>query len=299
MGQHLGADDHPGAERSGWRAGGLAMLSMGALALPVILFATELANLFIGDEPLTVKYTVQFIYVMGGMMPLLAIEFAIGGALRGAGDTRFPLMATFIGLILVRCGLAAAFTWMELPVAWVYAALVGDYFVKGLMLVTRFKRGPLKTVVRTESMGLNRAVKMRCRRPPRTASIPETARARAVQREFLISVERNRPCGIPLVDAGASFHQGGGQGLSPQFLEAVVEQAPEHQNRMPRPRWRDLLFPLPLARRITGVGGCAPACRCQQRTWRLETSRASGESGCGSDPSGRRSSGRARAGSRV
>ena len=157
VGQHLGADDHPGAERSGWRAGGLAMLSMGALALPVILFATELANLFIGDEPLTVNYTVQFIYVMGAMMPLLAIEFAIGGALRGAGDTRFPLMATFIGLILVRCGLAGAFTWMELPVAWVYAALVGDYLVKGAMLVARFKRGRWKTVVRTDTLGFSRA----------------------------------------------------------------------------------------------------------------------------------------------
>ena len=133
------------------------MLSMGALALPVILFATELANLFIGDEPLTVGYTVQFIYVMGAMMPLLAIEFAIGGALRGAGDTRFPLVATFIGLILVRCGLAAAFTWMELPVGWVFAALVGDYLVKGVMLVTRFKRGRWKTVVRTESQGFGRA----------------------------------------------------------------------------------------------------------------------------------------------
>lgn len=157
VGQHLGADDHAGAERSGWRAGGLAMLSMGALALPVILFATELANLFIGDEPLTVNYTVQFIYVMGAMMPLLAIEFAIGGALRGAGDTRFPLMATFIGLILVRCGLAGAFTWMELPVAWVYAALVGDYLVKGAMLVARFKRGRWKTVVRTDTLGFSRA----------------------------------------------------------------------------------------------------------------------------------------------
>ena len=156
VGQHLGAGDHPGAERSGWRAGGYAMLSMGGLALPVLVFAQEFANLFIGDDPLTVKYTVQFIYVMGAMMPLLAIEFAIGGALRGAGDTRFPLVATFVGLILVRCGLAAAFTWMELPVAWVYAALVGDYLVKGAMLITRFKRGRWKTVVRTEALGFNR-----------------------------------------------------------------------------------------------------------------------------------------------
>ncbi len=154
VGQHLGAGDHAGAERSGWRAGGLAMLSMGGLALPVMVFANELASLFIGDEPQTVAYTVQFIVLMGAMMPLMAIEFAIGGALRGAGDTRFPLVATFIGLIVVRCGLAAAFTWMELPVVWVYAALVGDYLVKGAMLVSRFKGGRWKTVVRTESPGL-------------------------------------------------------------------------------------------------------------------------------------------------
>ena len=156
VGQHLGAGDHAGAERSGWRAGGYAMLSMGGLALPVLIFAPELADIFLGDEPRTIEFTVQFIYVMGAMMPLLAIEFAIGGALRGAGDTRFPLIATFIGLIAVRCGLAAAFTWLQLPVIWVFAALVGDYLVKGVMLVLRFKRGRWKTVVRTENLGFGR-----------------------------------------------------------------------------------------------------------------------------------------------
>ncbi len=153
VGQHLGAGDHAGAERAGWRAGGLAMLFMAGLALPVMLFAPELSNLFLGDEPLTVEYTVQFIYVMGAMMPLMAIEFAIGGALRGAGDTRFPLIATFFGLIAVRCGLAAVFTWMDWPVVWVYSALIGDYVVKGAMLVLRFRRGRWKTVVPAENPG--------------------------------------------------------------------------------------------------------------------------------------------------
>ena len=32
----------------------------------------------------------------------MATEFALGGALRGAGDTRFPLLAVFIGLFLFR-----------------------------------------------------------------------------------------------------------------------------------------------------------------------------------------------------
>ena len=154
VGQHLGAGDHAGAERSGWRSGGLAMLSMGGLALPILVFAPALAEAFLGDEALTAKYTVQFIYLMGGMMPLMAIEFAIGGALRGAGDTRFPLIATFVGLIVVRCGLAAVFTWMQWPVAWVYSALVGDYLVKGVMLIARFRGGRWKTVVRTDEAGL-------------------------------------------------------------------------------------------------------------------------------------------------
>jgi putative MATE family efflux protein len=147
VGQALGANDHAGAERAGWRSCGFAVLAMGALGLLVILFARELATFFLGDEPLTIEYTVQFTWLLGAMMPLLAIDFAIGGSLRGAGDTRFPLVATFIGLIGMRCGLAAIFTLMQLPVFWVYAALVGDYLVKGSMLIWRFRQGRWKTVM--------------------------------------------------------------------------------------------------------------------------------------------------------
>src|SRR5690606_21061848 len=157
VGQHLGAGDHAAASRSGWRSMNLAMLTMGALGAVVILFAHELAVFFIGDEPLTVEYTVQFVYVLGSMMPLLAVEFAIGGALRGAGDTRFPLVATSLGLIGMRCGLAALATFLKMPVIWVYAALIGDYVLKGSLLIWRFQSGRWRTIVRTEDMGIRRA----------------------------------------------------------------------------------------------------------------------------------------------
>ncbi len=147
VGQHLGANDHEGAMRSGWRANALAMLSMGALGVLVIFFAEELATFFLGDEPLTIRHTVNFTYLLGAMMPLLAVEFAIGGSLRGAGDTRFPLMATIAGLIVMRCGLAALATFLGLPVVWVYAALVGDYLLKSSMLIWRFHSGRWKTVI--------------------------------------------------------------------------------------------------------------------------------------------------------
>ncbi len=147
VGQHLGANDPEGASRAGWRATALAVVSMGALGALVGVYAQPLAEFFVGDEPLTVRYTVQFTYVLAAMMPLLAVEFAVGGALRGAGDTRFPLLATFAGLIVMRCGGAAIFTYMELPVIWVYAALVGDYILKGAMLIMRFLGGRWKSVV--------------------------------------------------------------------------------------------------------------------------------------------------------
>jgi putative MATE family efflux protein len=147
VGQHLGANDHDGAARSGWRSMVFAIFSMGSLGLLIIAFAEEMATYFIGDAVLTVEYTVQFIYILGAMMPLLAVEFSIGGALRGAGDTRFPLMATVFGLLVMRCGLAGIATYMGLPVVYVYAAIIGDYVVKAAMLLWRFHRGRWKTVV--------------------------------------------------------------------------------------------------------------------------------------------------------
>ena len=146
VGQHLGANDPDGATRSGWMSLAFAVLSMGALGALIVFGADELALFFLGDQPLTIRYTVEFIYILGAMMPLMAVEFAIGGSLRGAGDTRFPLMATICGLLLVRCGLAAAATYMGLPVIYVYAALIGDYVLKAIMLVARFHRGRWKAL---------------------------------------------------------------------------------------------------------------------------------------------------------
>lgn len=149
VGQNLGANDPDGASRSGWKATAYAMLSMGSLAALVVLYAEELAYYFVGDEPLTVKHTVDFVYILGAMLPLLAVDFTVGGCLRGAGDTRYPLLVTILGLLLMRCGLAALFTWQGLPVIYIYASIIGDYVLKSVLLVLRFHRGKWKTAITT------------------------------------------------------------------------------------------------------------------------------------------------------
>ena len=154
VGQALGANDHAGAQRAGYRAMWLAIVFMGLVGAVICFYAWELAGFFLKD-PLTIEHTVEFTYLLGAMMPLMAIDFAIGGSLRGAGDTRFPLMATFAGLIGMRCGLAILATWMGLPVVWVYAALVGDYLLKGAMLIWRFQSGRWRTVVKSYDAGMH------------------------------------------------------------------------------------------------------------------------------------------------
>lgn len=141
VGQYLGGDDPVGARRIGWRTCGLAVVSMSVLALIIVLFAEPFARFFLGRDDLTVRYTIQFTYILAAMLPILGVDVAISGALRGAGDTRFPVLSTFSGLIGVRCGLTLLFAHLGLPVVWVYGTLIADFIVRGVLLVWRYRSG--------------------------------------------------------------------------------------------------------------------------------------------------------------
>jgi len=107
----------------------------------VIIFAAQPIARFLINDPEVVRLTVVFIYVLGSVQALMAIEFSLSGALRGAGDTRFPLLTVACGLFGVRILLAAIFAWRGFRVEWVFAALIGDYIVKAALLTWRFRSG--------------------------------------------------------------------------------------------------------------------------------------------------------------
>jgi Na+-driven multidrug efflux pump len=141
VGQNLGAGDPQAAARAGWRACGLGVLAMTLIGLVVVINARPLAHFFLETGGPVVERTVEFTYIMAAMLPLLGVENGIGGSLRGAGDTRFPLLTSFLGLVGTRCGLAALFCVLRLPVIWVYSAIIGDYLLRGSLLIWRFKSG--------------------------------------------------------------------------------------------------------------------------------------------------------------
>jgi putative MATE family efflux protein len=146
VGQHLGAGDLKGAARSGWRACGIAVAAMTTIGTATAINAPYLAHFFLGSDQTAVLHTMEFTYILAAMLPLLGVDMAIGGSLRGAGDTRFPLMTSFLGLIGMRCGLATLFVLLHLPVIWVYSSIIGDYILKGSLLIWRFQSGRWKHV---------------------------------------------------------------------------------------------------------------------------------------------------------
>jgi putative MATE family efflux protein len=142
VGQHLGAGRAQQAMRSGWRACLAALGVMASAGLAIVLLAPIVAGWFGATGAKTVALTVTFIYVLGAAQPLMAIEYALGGALRGAGDTRFPLFAILTGLFVFRLGGAALVTLgFGGGVVAVWCCLLADYAVKALLLSLRFASG--------------------------------------------------------------------------------------------------------------------------------------------------------------
>ena len=146
VGQHLGKGDSAEAARSGWRSLGGSIVSMSALGAAMIALASPIARAFIDDDEI-VALTVDFVWILGVAQPLMAVEFALGGALRGAGDTRFPLVAVFLGLFLCRLLPASILAlWFHAPIQLVWSVLLLDYGLKAVLLAARFRGGRWKLV---------------------------------------------------------------------------------------------------------------------------------------------------------
>ena len=152
-GQYLGAGDTHRATQGAlvcllW-GGGLMTLS----ALAMFCFPYSLTMFFLGEQTRSVAETAApLLRIVACSIPSLAVLMILTGALRGAGDTRWPLAATFCGLVGVRIPLAYWLACTELPWsdvhtgcgwgvqgAW-YAMLV-DVIFRGLLIALRFAQG--------------------------------------------------------------------------------------------------------------------------------------------------------------
>ena len=127
------------------------------LTLTGLLFffaADQLTGFFTSEENTEAATSAANLLRIGAIgMPSLALTMVLTGALRGAGDTRWPFLFTLIGMVGLRVPLAIYLGWedYELPFGTVsglgwgirgaWWAMVIDIFVRSALVVVRFVQG--------------------------------------------------------------------------------------------------------------------------------------------------------------
>jgi putative MATE family efflux protein len=156
VGQYQGARRPDRAARAGWVAFALGAGVMSLMGAVFFTFAEPMFRLFCphpGQEEI-VKAGVPALQLVAFAMPALASCIVLGWALRGAGDTRVPVLYTWLGFFAVRVPLAYLLTSTRLDLgplgtlpgpglglwgAWL--AMTADVQVRGLLILGRFAGG--------------------------------------------------------------------------------------------------------------------------------------------------------------
>lgn len=146
VGQSLGADEEEKAERYAQVVHKLAIGVACFIGLMYILFSHQLAQLYTSDFGVAaLAGTVLKILALG--LPGQSTQLSLSGALRGAGDTMYPLYASMLGIWVFRVFMAYIFVkifhW-GLIGAWIAFAL--DQYTRSLVIYFRFRSGKWKTI---------------------------------------------------------------------------------------------------------------------------------------------------------
>ena len=146
VGQGLGARDPKRAQKDGYLAYALGGAFMSLMGVVFYVFSPRIIAFFTSD-PEVIALGMGPLRWVALAQPLLASTMIFSGALRGAGDTRFPMVTNGINVFVVRFGLAFLFVHflgMGLMGAW-YAMTI-DITIRGILNGLRFRSGSWKRV---------------------------------------------------------------------------------------------------------------------------------------------------------
>jgi putative MATE family efflux protein len=160
VGQNLGAGRADRAAHSGWVAfafGGGIMCAMGAV---FFIMAPQMFEFFCPhpEQRAVVAAGIPVLRLEAFAEPALATMIIFLSALRGAGDTRIPVLFSWIGLLGVRVPLAYLLTreylYFGTTVAWpgnsklfgAWLAMFADLYVRGAFYLYRFVSGKWQQV---------------------------------------------------------------------------------------------------------------------------------------------------------
>ncbi len=114
-------------------------------AVFAIIFTPQVVSVFGLSEEASVQ-TINIARLYFFCTPLFYPEsFALANALRGTGDTKFPMIVSITTMFVLRVGFAYFMVKVfSLGIMSIWIVMVSDWFVRGIIFTMRFKRGAWK-----------------------------------------------------------------------------------------------------------------------------------------------------------
>ena len=147
VGQRLGAGEESLATAYGRDVIALSAVVYVLASVAVVLAARPIAGVFV-DDSVAVGATAAFVVVAAVSAIPLGVDGSITGSLRGAGDTRWPFVASMIGLYAVALPVALVGLVTPLGVGGLYVALVAEKLVPAGLNGYRFRSNRWQAVSR-------------------------------------------------------------------------------------------------------------------------------------------------------
>ena len=146
VGQSIGAGKYTRAKLENWEANRLATFIMSAMGIVFFFFPYVLLRAFTSDEAVIDLGTV-FLKIVALLQVPLALTMVLAGSLRGAGDTRFIMITTTIGMWGVRIPIAfVAGYWLTMGVFYVWLAMIADWTLRMVLMLWRYRSERWKSI---------------------------------------------------------------------------------------------------------------------------------------------------------
>ena len=146
VGKELGANNNKKAEEYAKATRKMGSMISTFMAVIFFFFGAQIVSLY-SKDPMIIRNSSAALKIIALVQPFQSSQLILAGALRGAGDTFWPLVSTFFGIVLIRVVIAYVLVNIYgygLIGAWI--AIFIDQFIRWMFIYIRFKTDKWKYI---------------------------------------------------------------------------------------------------------------------------------------------------------